>query len=136
MSKRCQMLKTVGTGILIGLSINATMVFIQAMYHANLSSEKIVKSYFAAWVIGIVSSILSTGFERESVSLAKATLLHYIGTFLVVVSMGVWAKWVDGFSQIFSFLVIFTLIYIGIYLGFYISQKKQLEEINRKLKTK
>lgn len=136
MSKIGQMLKTVGMGILIGLSINATMVFIQARYYSNLSSEKIIKAYIASLVIGILSSVFSTVFDRESISLAKATLFHYIGTITVVVAMGAWAGWIDSMSQIISFVLLFTLIYVGIYFAIYVSHKKQLDEINRQLQKK
>ena len=101
----------------------------------SFSKKFLISQYVAATIIGFVFGALNILFQYEKLGILKATIIHFLVLLLVYIPCANWAGWFrSDITVIISTMVIFITIYSTIWLICYFQWKKDVEEINTKLK--
>ncbi|EJN94673.1 DUF3021 domain-containing protein [Streptococcus ratti] len=103
------------------------------MFSSSSKASAVQLLIFAS--LGILQGAASRLFENERLSLLAASAIHYFLILLPLMVSGVYLHWFAiAWSSFVQFLLLASVIYCFIYLFFYLVHKKDIEEINKRLK--
>ena len=141
--------KSVG-GFCIGVTLGVIISLVFAKLWANggyvPSTPTFMAQYATEWSamlvsvilwggMGIVFTLTSMVFERETWSLLKMTATHYLVTLVLFFPLAYLAGWFPHTSAAsFGFFLIYTLTYVVIYLLNYLVIWLDVRKINKKIK--
>ncbi|WP_018658996.1 DUF3021 domain-containing protein [Allofustis seminis] len=135
------MLMGAGIGFLTPLTIsyflgtgNVHLVTPPFLAKFDTEIQAVIVQTIFTMIIGAVFSV--SGLLYESIdSLPKKTALHFILTLPVLVGSGYYLYWMDHtVRSVISFVMIAIVIYAAIWVGTYYTIKKNVEQVNQKLK--
>ena len=94
----------------------------------------ILVQFFLSGLLGAASVGLSVIFQMERWSIAKQTLLHFLGLGLVFFPVSLLAGWMPpNTTGIFLFIAVFILVYVFLWLVQYIYWRRALRRLNQGL---
>lgn len=128
-------------GILVGVFINSTILFIIALsvgvdefpnYITNFTTQ-----YIVSVIVGFTFAAISIIFEIDEWSITKQTVVHFIIATSVYLPSSIKAKWMNlDLASIIIFISIFLLVYVGAWVGNYFYWKNKVRDINKYLDKK
>jgi hypothetical protein len=125
-------------GSIIGVFVIQTIGVILMLLSKNANSfskEFLISQYVAAAIIGFVFGSLNILFQWERLGIIGATLIHFMGVLIVYIPCANMAGWFrKDISIITPTMLIFIFVYFIIWLICYLKWKKDIKEINMKLK--
>lgn len=84
---------------------------------------------------GIFWFIIGNIYRKRSLSLLKATILHFIMGLLISIPIALLLNWTNmKLSSLLGFILIFTIIYALIWTFNYLFNKRKIKQLNDKLK--
>lgn len=88
-----------------------------------------------SFLLGGISQISSRYiYDKDNWSLLTKTILHFIVVFGFVSLCAYTLRWIPfSFSGVLSFAIMFFMVYVIIYCIFYWSNKKNIDDINKKI---
>lgn len=123
--------KEIINGIFIGMGTASTVFLIMKFFFLDFAGQRQIKSVL---LMGIIVGATTIIYTSERLNLFIQVLIHLsisYTTFLFASSYGAWFPFKEG---IVSATLIFILIFIVLWTFFYLREKKELEEVNLKLK--
>lgn len=131
-------------GAFIGLFISITISLVISIILGQLSFTRpnpnltdlqaFILLYVSSLVLGFVFSASSLMFDSIE-SIVSKTVIHFIILFITMISVSLLNRWIlFDVRSILFFFVYFVVIYIGIWFGQYSYWKKQVQEINKRVK--
>lgn len=124
-------IKKIVNGIFIGMGTASTVFLIMKFFFLDFAGQRQIKSVL---LMGIIVGAATNIYNLERLNLFIQVLIHlsisYI-TFLFAAYYGAWFPFKEG---IVSGTLIFILIFILLWTFFYLRERKELEEVNLKLK--
>ncbi|MGT2948496.1 DUF3021 domain-containing protein [Streptococcus devriesei] len=85
-------------------------------------------------LLGILQGAAGRLFKNERLSLLSATAIHYFLILIPLVLSGIYLHWFKmAWASFGLFLLLASIIYSFIYLFLYLTQKKDVQEINKRL---
>ncbi|MDF2699052.1 MAG: hypothetical protein K0Q49_608 [Haloplasmataceae bacterium] len=125
-------------GAVIGVFITFTIGFTMILLTKNefiVTSEFIIKQYVSGLILGFAFGALNMLFNKENLKLARTTIFHSLILTILFIPIGIYAGWLpSNWQQILLAITIFILIYFLIWIICYIFYKKEINQINEKLK--
>lgn len=126
-------------GMAIGVFLIYTIGFIFVLVSGQkqiITSSFFIKQYIAGAVIGFSFGVLNLLYQVDKLGIIESTIIHFIGICIVFFPMAYYAGWIgDDAMSIIEALVILMISYFFIWFFCYIGWKKQINSINRNLKS-
>ena len=119
-------------GFSLGISIGAITYVIFTSETEPLNKRFLLMQLFGSGLYGAIANGGAIVYDFESWSLGRATLTHYLVTF---VSMFITSKILGWFPQgiLFWVFLAFSIVYLAIWLTEYYLWKKEIAKINGQL---
>ena len=118
-------------GFILGMFIS--MAF--CIHNADGFDLRFVINLLAGGVIGFINNGSSAVYDIESWGTTKATVIHYISTVIVFLTIALSLGWFSIDMTLLIFMIIFTVVYVIIWLSEYLYFKKTVNEINKELES-
>ncbi|MBJ8326165.1 DUF3021 domain-containing protein [Streptococcus pacificus] len=119
----------------IGIGMIIYILFLLAFKLPAQTVQQIITTVVLSGFIGLASLI----YENNRWSFFRKSLIHLVIVFLIVFAMNYFNHWVDFGSNIgvyLGFIIQFFIIYFAISFIMFLISKKQVQEINDRLKKK
>ena len=101
-----------------------------------IDSSFFIKQYIAGGAIGFAFGTLNLLYQVDKLGIIEATIIHFIGICIVFFPTAYYAGWI-GYNAmtIIEAVIILMISYFFIWLFCYIGWKKEINSINRNLKS-
>ncbi|MGM0126375.1 hypothetical protein IGI37_003804 [Enterococcus sp. AZ194] len=124
-------MKKIIQNCLIGAGISSMLYLISGSIFAN---EEVRKNSLLILILGLLIGVCSSIYGATKLALLTKSVIQFSGSylsFLFVAHLGGWFPF--RLKIILSASVMFALIYLAIWAIFYYVEKKELEQLNKKL---
>ena len=118
-------------GFIAGMFIS--MAF--CIHNADGFDRRFVINLLAGGVIGFINNGSSAVYDIESWGTTRATVIHYILTVVVFLTIALSLGWFRIDMTLLIFMIIFTVVYVIIWLSEYLYFKKTVNDINKELES-
>ena len=118
-------------GFIIGMFIS--MAF--CIYGDAEFDRFLVINLLAGGLVGLINNGSSAVYDIESWGTTKATVIHYISTVVVFLTIALSLGWFRPDMTLLIFMIIFTVVYVIIWLSEYLYFKKTVNDINKELES-
>ena len=118
-------------GFILGMFIS--MAF--CIHNADGFDLRFVINLLAGGVIGFINNGSSAVYDIESWGTTRATVIHYILTVVVFLTIALSLGWFRIDMTLLIFMIIFTVVYVIIWLSEYLYFKKTVNDINKELES-
>ncbi|GCF93244.1 hypothetical protein NRIC_11350 [Enterococcus florum] len=121
-----------GKTIIQSIGIGCGIFTFFSMVYVNQEIRTMAFSFIG---LSIVIGLLSLIYEYEKIPLLLRTMIHLGGSFLAFMAIAVINQWFTlKFIVVLFASLFFLLIFFAIWSGYYIKYRRDVEQINQKLK--